>query len=197
VRALILDGSRQTTGSAASAAEALARLLPANEWRLETVGLRSQEIAPCRGCFGCWIRTPGECVIDDFGRQLARLYIGSHLVVMLSPVTFGGYSPELKRALDRTIGLVHGLFCEEEGMTRHPPRYPRYPRVLAVGLLGQPDQEAEVIFRRLVECNARNYRGPAWRTGLLYEGISVAGAELVLGRLLSEMGVGAAEQVGR
>jgi multimeric flavodoxin WrbA len=32
--------------------------------------LRELAIAPCTGCFGCWTRTPGECVVEDSARDI-------------------------------------------------------------------------------------------------------------------------------
>jgi len=47
------------------------------------------QIAACVGCFGCWVKTPGNCVIDDYGRETTRKAIQSDLMVGLIPVTFG------------------------------------------------------------------------------------------------------------
>jgi multimeric flavodoxin WrbA len=66
-------------------------------WTVEVMPLASMDMAPCRGCFGCWTRSPGECVIDDQGRSVAQGLARADLWVLLTPVTFGGYSSALKR----------------------------------------------------------------------------------------------------
>jgi multimeric flavodoxin WrbA len=53
--------------------------------------------------FGCWVKAPGECVIDDGARSAAKKLVPSDLAVFLSPIVFGGYSYELKKVLDRQI----------------------------------------------------------------------------------------------
>jgi hypothetical protein len=95
--------------------------------------LRDLEIAFCVGCFGCWERNPGECLVDDAARDLARAMIQSELVVYLTPVTFGGYSSQLKKAVDRVICLLHPHFTKVHNETHHIARCARYPRLLGVG----------------------------------------------------------------
>lgn len=34
-----------------------------DSWQL--VDLSALKITPCVGCFGCWVKTPGRCVIRD------------------------------------------------------------------------------------------------------------------------------------
>lgn len=75
-------------------------------WEVEPFILHDMEIHHW-GCFGCWVQTPGVCVIDDAGRDVARAVIQSDLAVFLIPVTFGGYSSELKKAVDRLICLLY------------------------------------------------------------------------------------------
>ena len=82
------------------------------------------------------------------------------LLVFLTHVTFGGYSSELKKAVDRLIPLLSPFFVKIGREIHHRPRYPRYPPILGVGLLPVPDQEKEKIFRTLVERNAVNYHSP-------------------------------------
>ena len=33
---------------------------------IEYITVKKETIKPCMGCFSCWSRTPGECVIKDF-----------------------------------------------------------------------------------------------------------------------------------
>jgi hypothetical protein len=127
----------------------------ADLWNLE--GIR---IAPCTGCFGCWVKTPGACVIDDPGRDVARAALHCDLLVFLTPLTFGGYSSELKKAVDRLVPLLSPFFMRIGEEIHHGPRYPKYPPILGVGLLPVPDPEQERIFRTLVGRNAVNYHSP-------------------------------------
>src|SRR3990170_7750695 len=126
----------------------------------DLLNLEGIRIAPCTGCFGCWVQTPGACVIDDPGRDVARAALNCDLLVFLTPVTFGGYSSELKKAVDRLIPLLSPFFVKIGREIHHKPRYPRYPPILGVGLMPVPDQEKERIFRTLVERNAVNYHSP-------------------------------------
>ena len=128
------------------------------------------QIAPCLGCFGCWQRTPGVCVIDDAGREVARLAARCDLLVFFTRITFGGYSSELKKAVDRLIPNISPFFTRVGGEVHHRLRYAGAPRLLAVGLAAGPDEEAEGIFRELVERNAINGRNPAHAAAIVYDG---------------------------
>jgi len=57
MNALVLDGSRGEEGRAVLAA--LAEALERAGHAAEVIALRDKEIAPCRGCFGCWVKTAG------------------------------------------------------------------------------------------------------------------------------------------
>ncbi len=122
------------------------------------------------GCFGCWVRSPGVCVIDDAGREVARLAARCDLLVFLTRLTFGGYSAELKKAVDRLIPNISPFFTKVRGEVHHRLRYAGAPRLLAVGLARQPDEEADGIFRTLLERNAVNMRSPAHAAVIVYDG---------------------------
>jgi hypothetical protein len=128
---------------------------------VDELALRKVNIAGCMGCFGCWVKTPGTCVIPDTGRDVARRIINSDLLVLITPVTFGGYSSTLKKALDRAIPLLSPLFVKIKGEVHHKPRYPRYPVSVTIGLLPREDRESERIFKTLVGRNAVNAHSPA------------------------------------
>ena len=170
MQALLLDGSREGDAAAQAVRQALLDELARRGWQAETLDLRRMDIAPCVGCFGCWVHSPGICVIDDAGRDVARC----DLLACLTPVTFGGYSSELKKAVDRLVPNISPLFTKVRGEVHHVLRYAGAPRLLAVGLLPEPDPgpaaEAEGIFRTLVARNAVNMRSPASAVVTLHAG---------------------------
>ncbi|HXX58046.1 MAG TPA: NAD(P)H-dependent oxidoreductase [Thermodesulfovibrionales bacterium] len=137
-------------------------------WQVDSFVLRNTKVGGCMGCFGCWVKTPGICVINDAGRDIARLVIRSDLLLLVTPVTFGGYSSELKKAVDRLIPLNSPFFKKISGEIHHKPRYGRYPSLLAIGSLPDRDEENEQIFRTLVKQNAINFHSPAFAAGFLY-----------------------------
>lgn len=158
-------------------------------WQVNTTILRNIDIAGCLGCFGCWDRTPGICVIDDGAREVARKFIQCDLATFLTPVTFGGYSSELKKALDRIICIVHPDFTKVQGAVHHVKRYDRYPSLLGVGVLPGPDEEAREIFASLVRRNALNIHSPAQAAGVVYSDRDDDDVRRRIADLLTEVGV--------
>ena len=167
MKAVILNGSEKDNDTLGSVHEIIVRELTDVGWEVEAFILGDMEIHHCLGCFGCWVRTPGVCVIDDAAREVAKAIIQSDLTVYLTPVTFGGYSPELKKALDRSICLISPFFTRVEGEVHHKVRYEQYPRLMAVGVLPQADDESEEIFTFLVSRNAINFHSPAHAAGVV------------------------------
>jgi multimeric flavodoxin WrbA len=171
MRAFLMNGG--PTGMVGEDATAeveavLRRQLLEHGYAVDVARLAQVPVAYCRGCFECWTRRPGLCRTDDAARDIARRFILSDVVVFLTPITFGGYSSELKKALDRSIGLVSPFFGRVDGETRHRKRYDRYPTLLAVGLLPGPDPEDEALFRSLVRRNAVNMHAPAQAAEIIY-----------------------------
>jgi multimeric flavodoxin WrbA len=161
VKALIMDGTRSEEAFLDGVHQTLVRRLAAAGCEVVSMTLRDLDIHHCVGCFGCWVQTPGECMIDDPARDVARAFMTSDVVVFFTPVTFGGYSAELKKALDRVICVVSPFFDRIDGEVHHKPRYRQYPRLLAVGVQHRPDAESEEIFTTLVARNAINLHAPA------------------------------------
>ncbi len=158
---LILDGSTgpDPTGAVLHAAlDEELRTLGATQ---RSVRVLERRIGPCMGDFFCWTRSPGECTQNDDNREISRAFVRSDLVVFLTPVTFGAYSSELKRALDHLIPNISPFFVSVDGETHHARRYPEYPRILVLGWRTTEDPVAEGIFRHLVTRNALNMYPPA------------------------------------
>ena len=163
MKTLILDGSRANDPQAVNIANALRKHLP----DAETIALREQKIGNCAGDFFCWVRSPGMCNTDDDNRLIAAKIIQSDLVVYLTPVTFGGYSFELKRMVDHGIQNISPFFANIHGEIHHQKRYKRYPNLLVVGWMDSPNPQAEAIFRHLVHRNAVNLHAKTSVCGLV------------------------------
>jgi len=142
--------------------ETVADLLRARGWTADIQAVRTRRVQPCNGCFACWVATPGICIIDDAGRDIARRVAQSDLAVFVTPVTFGGYSSVLKNAVDRLIPLTLPYFKRINGEVHHVPRYERYPRLLAVGVTEEGCEDAKDVFRRVVERNSINLHSPKY-----------------------------------
>jgi multimeric flavodoxin WrbA len=155
---LILDGGpRDARGAAcrkiAAAAADGARLEGHAVTAFELDGLA---IKPCQGCFACWVKHPGACAVKDDQEPVLRAMAASDFQIWITPVTFGGYAPALKKALDRFIPNVLPFFVVRKGEIHHPPRYGKRRGLAVVGTLPAADPESERIFRDLVGRNALN-----------------------------------------
>ncbi len=52
----------------------------------------------CMGCFGCWIKTPGECIIKDKYENMGECLSKCNEVIIISKCVYGGLSPFVKKA---------------------------------------------------------------------------------------------------
>ncbi|HUU58124.1 MAG TPA: flavodoxin family protein [Phycisphaerae bacterium] len=191
-RAVVLNGALPGDETLAPIESVLLELLRETGAGVRDFQLRDIPLAHCQGCFECWLETPGLCKTDgDAGREITGAMIGSDVLVLLTPVTFGGYSSEIKKAMDRSICMVSPFFRRVDGEVHHKLRYRRYPALAAVGVLHEPDEEQERIFGTLVERNALNFASPATAVCVLPAGAPpsvvrdrlASGLEPVLGHL--------------
>lgn len=96
------------------------------EAEVERVDLCDKTIQPCRGCFCCWNKTPGRCVIDDDMAEILEKRIQADLVVWSFPLYFFNVPGPLKNFIDRQLPMVLP-FMEDRadgvGSGSHPARY--------------------------------------------------------------------------
>jgi multimeric flavodoxin WrbA len=188
MQTVILNGARSGDLKVDEVSEVLASTLQ-HLGQVEVFKLREIKIADCLGCFGCWVKTPGQCVIDDAERGIAKKLAYADLKVYVTPIVFGGYSYELKKALDRQIGNALPFFKKSNGEIHHPSRYGRYGSLVAVGVLPKPDVESEAIFKTLVSRNAINMHPKAHSAGIVYLTDSLDDVKEKIRGILDEVGV--------
>ncbi len=93
------------------------------------IDLRSVPLRHCVGCWGCWVKTPGECSSGDASLEMDRAVIQSDFTLWAAPLKMGFPSELLKMALDKHLPLIHPYMEVAYGEAHHLRRYRRYPRV--------------------------------------------------------------------
>ncbi len=121
MKILVLNGSPKPKSDTFRLTEAFLRgLNRTGEHELSVVKVIEKDIAPCRGCFGCWQRMDGRCVIDDDQNAILEQYRNADLVIWSFPLYCYGMPSHLKAVLDRTIPLIKMKMLQEaDGRVRH------------------------------------------------------------------------------
>ena len=113
------------------------------------------KVAPCQGCFQCWTKNAGYCVYEDAFQHSGAVVGNAENVVIVSKICYGGYSPSVKRFLDRGISDSLPFFTFRKGKTYHISRYKR-KRNLTVYFYGECDRFERETAEEYVACHAVN-----------------------------------------
>ena len=117
------------------------------------------KIRHCIGCFGCWVKTPGECVLHD-GYEHTGSDLGKCTeLIFVSRCCYGSVSPFVKTVLDRALSYIHPYFVIRNGKMHHKRRYKNII-TMSAHLYGEniSDIEKETA-RDLLKANVDNYDG--------------------------------------
>lgn len=125
------------------------------------VDLSELKIANCVGCFGCWVKTPGRCVIRDEATKVYPLIAESRRVLYVSRIHYGSYDIPMKTMLERAIPIQQAFIRLYNGETHHVQR--RVNEKEAVIVAYDSTSEEQEIFRRLVARNANNMLFKDWK----------------------------------
>lgn len=95
------------------------------EFGIEYIDIYKLKINNCLGCFNCWEKTPGKCIIeDDDMNELINKYIISDIIIWSFPLYYYGMPSKMKAFLDRIlptnkpfISYNYDIGCS------HPSRY--------------------------------------------------------------------------
>ena len=98
-----------------------------DEHEVSMFTIRDMEINYCRGCFGCWVKTPGKCVFRDGMDEILGEYPDTDFLIYVTPLKTGFMTSETKKAMDRMIPLVLPYIELFDGECHHPQRYENNP----------------------------------------------------------------------
>ena len=159
MRVTILNGEPDPAAEFDAYVTAVANTLGTAGHPVTRLDLRDLGLRNCSGCFGCWVKTPGECVQGEAPAAVCRAAIDADLVIFASPLLMGFTSALLKRACDHMIPLLHPYFTIEGREMHHVARYDRYPLfALLLGPESDTDAEDVEITEALLSRMARNMK---------------------------------------
>ena len=126
------------------------------------VFLPEQNVSNCIGCFGCWVKTPGKCVIRDDAVSVYPLIAQSRKLLYVSRIRYGSYDIPMKTMLERAIPVQQAFIRLHQGETHHVQRNVAEKDAVILAY-GETSEEERGLFRRLVERNAKNMLFKSWR----------------------------------
>ena len=121
-----------------------------------TIVSEHEVIHNCIGCFGCWVKSPGTCVIHDKYEDMGEKLSKCQELIIISKCFYGGFSPFVKNVLDRSISYIHPYFTLRNGEMHHRRRYDNHID-LKVWFYGKDiiEQEKQTAIK-LVRANSVN-----------------------------------------
>jgi len=159
MRIVIVNGEPDAASSFDGYVRGFSARLAENGNDVRELTLRDMDVHGCTGCFGCWLKTPGECVQHDDGVEICRAVINCDLVVFAAPMVMGYPSALVKRSVERLLPLLHPYIEIEGGEMHHRKRYERYPDLgLIVSAGSDTDAEDLELTRYLWERLARDFK---------------------------------------
>ena len=115
------------------------------------------EIRPCAGCFGCWTKTPGTCVIKDGYEHMGSLIHQADELFVISRYTYGGFSSFVKNVFDRSIAWVLPFFEIAGGEMHHKKRYPEDKEISFIFRGREFTEDDQIRARQYAEAVCRNF----------------------------------------
>ena len=132
----------------------------ADQYQDATVISDNGSIRPCVGCFGCWNKQPGECVVKDGYENMGYLIHHADEVIVISRYTYGGLSGFVKNVFDRSLAYVLPHFEIVNGQSHHKKRYEEqkpYSYIFYGTNITDVDKENAIRYVNAVSVNMRTY----------------------------------------
>lgn len=114
-------------------------------------------IKGCLGCFNCWTKTPGRCIIEDSYTEMPKYILENGTFVIITKIKYGCYTSYVKNVIDRSIGILLPFFQTVNGELHHLPRYDNTNlKFVVIGYGKDVTPYEEQTFKELIKGNAIN-----------------------------------------
>lgn len=123
----------------------------------ETIYLSDKKINKCKGCFGCWTKTPGKCLFqnDDMPEILQKIE-NTDIVVFATPLYHFNMSSDMKIMMEKTLPLLEPFLIKDKELTKHPKRNKdKEEKWVVISVCGFPEIQHFQALDLCFEQNAR------------------------------------------
>jgi len=197
---LVMNGSPRGEGSCTM--NLTRAFLQGADWAdAEVVDISKLNIQGCNGCFSCWTKTPGKCVIKDDMTDILPKIIAADVIIWSFPLYSCGIPGKMKCFWDRQIPLALPYMDKDAENGGHPLRYDlSHQRHFFISTCGfwTPEGNYDSIIKLLEHGGGKNYKdfsifcgqGELFnvpqlkeRTDIYLEAVRWAGAEFAKGEI--------------
>lgn len=116
--AAFLDGIKDSLDSGNSSPSGVKTVI-------RRLDVQKLSIASCLGCFSCWNKTPGKCVIEDDMNAVIKELLWADLTIWSFPLYYFGLPGKLKMLMDRQLPMALPFMTKDATSGGHPSRYDR------------------------------------------------------------------------
>ena len=89
----------------------------------EEIIVKDRDIKTCLGCFSCWNKTPGECVVKDDMQEILQKYLWADVVIWSFGLYYFNVPGRLKLLIDRQLPFALPFMVSDSESGSHPMRY--------------------------------------------------------------------------
>ena len=89
----------------------------------EIIDVSKAEVQDCQGCFACWNKTPGKCVLRDGMSGILPKIIAAEVIIWSFPLYSFSIPGKLKNLIDRQLPLSLPFMSDANDSGGHSSRY--------------------------------------------------------------------------
>lgn len=87
---------------------------------------------------------------------MPKYILHSNVLIIITKIYYGCYSPYIKNVIDRSIGILLPFFQKINGEIHHIYRYNQSPKLVVIGYGEDITSNEETTFKALIKANSLN-----------------------------------------